>query len=73
MTWTDFRRGWEPVSKGLPSEGGDSMSEDTGSLPDKSNKKEEQGLLAKVKDLAPLFELIIRILELLLKIFRVIS
>jgi hypothetical protein len=39
-------------------------------LPD---KKEEQGpSLARLKDLAPLLNLIIRVLELLLKIFRII-
>jgi hypothetical protein len=68
---TDFRRGWEPVSgKVFPSRGGDSMSKDEDRLP---GKKEEQGPLAKVIDLAPLFELVIRILELVLKILRIIG
>jgi hypothetical protein len=40
-------------------------------LPD---KKEEQGsILSRLNDLAPLLNLIIRILELILKIFRVIK
>jgi hypothetical protein len=36
------------------------------------SKTEERGPLAKVIDLAPLFNLIVRVLELLLKIFRII-
>jgi hypothetical protein len=39
-------------------------------LPD---KKEERDLLAKVRYLAPLFDLAIRILELILKILRIIK
>jgi hypothetical protein len=39
-----------------------------------SDKKEEQDSpLAKVLCLAPLFELVIRLLELMLKIFRIIA
>jgi hypothetical protein len=37
------------------------------------SKKEEQDLLTKVMRLAPLFELALRILELLLKVLGVIS
>jgi hypothetical protein len=67
---TDFRHGREPVSeKGLPSGGGDSMRKGRDRLP---GKKEEHGPLSKVLDLAPLFELVIRILELMLKILRII-
>ena len=39
-------------------------------LPD---KKEERDLLSKVRYLAPLFELILRVIELLLKILRIIN
>jgi hypothetical protein len=45
--------------------------EDRERLPE--SKKEEQDLLTKVRNLAPLLDLIIRILELALKIFRIIS
>jgi hypothetical protein len=48
-----------------------SMSKDTDRRPD--NKKEEQDTLTKVISLAPLFALILQILELLLKIFGVIG
>jgi hypothetical protein len=37
------------------------------------NKKEEQDTLAKVISHAPLFNLIIRLLELLLKVFQIIN
>jgi hypothetical protein len=47
------------------------MSKDKDRLPD--NKKEEQGPLSRVIALAPLFDLIIRVLELALKILRIIS
>jgi hypothetical protein len=46
------------------------MPKGRGSLPD---KKEEQGPLPKVKDLAPLLSLIIQLLELLLKLLKVIN
>ena len=46
------------------------MSRDRDSLP---GKKEEQGPLAKVMNLAPLLDLIIRILELILKVLRIIN
>ena len=39
-------------------------------LPD---KKEERDLLTKVRHLAPLLNLVIRVLELILKIFRIIK
>ena len=68
---TAFRRYREPVrEKGLPSEGGDSMPKGKKLLPD---KKEERDLLTQVRILAPLFDLIIRILELILKILRIIN
>jgi hypothetical protein len=47
------------------------MSEDGSRL--SSDKKEERGPLAKVIDLAPLFDLVLRALELLLKVLRVIN
>jgi hypothetical protein len=47
------------------------MSKDEDRLPD--NKKEEQGPLSKVCAYTPLFELVIRVLELVLKILRIIS
>jgi hypothetical protein len=47
------------------------MSKDKNRLPD--NKKEEQDRLSKVTSLAPLFELVIRILEMVLKILRIIT
>jgi hypothetical protein len=40
-------------------------------LPD--NKKEEKGRLTKVKALTPLLSLIIRILELMLRVLRIIN
>jgi hypothetical protein len=46
------------------------MSKDEDRLPD---KEEEQDRLTKVVSLAPLFELVIRILELVLKILRIIT
>jgi hypothetical protein len=49
------------------------LSDDNDRLPDKSDKKEEQGTLTKVVNLAPLFELVIRVLELTLKILRIIN
>jgi hypothetical protein len=47
------------------------MSKDKDCLPD--NKKEEQGRLSRVIALAPLFALILQLLELLLKICGVIK
>jgi hypothetical protein len=47
------------------------MSKDRESLPE--NKREEQDTLTRVVHLAPLFELVIRVLELLLKILRIIG
>jgi hypothetical protein len=47
------------------------MSKDRGDL--SSDKKEEQGPLSKVLDLAPLLTLILQILELLLKVLGVIK
>jgi hypothetical protein len=47
------------------------LSEDKSSL--SSDKKEEQGPLAKVLDLAPLIALILQALELVLKVLRVIE
>jgi hypothetical protein len=68
-----FRNGWEPVSKGLPSEGGVSALEDDDRLPDKSDKKEEQDpTLTKVVSLAPLLAVILQAIELLLKWLGVI-
>ena len=46
------------------------MPKDRGRLP--GNKKEEQDTLTKVVFLAPLLNLIIRALELILKILRII-
>jgi hypothetical protein len=37
------------------------------------SKTEEQGHLSRVLSLAPLFELVIRVLELVLKILRIIG
>jgi hypothetical protein len=47
------------------------MSKDRESLPE--NKREEQGTLAKVIYLAPLFELALHLLELMLKLLGVIN
>jgi hypothetical protein len=47
-----------------------SMSKDADRRP--GNKKEEQDTLDKVRDLAPLFALILQMLEFLLKLFGVI-
>jgi hypothetical protein len=46
------------------------MSKDRNGLP--GNKKEEQGPLAKVVSLAPLFAAILQLLELLLRLLGVI-
>jgi len=46
------------------------MPNDSGLLPD---KEEERGLLTRVTALVPLFSLIIQILELVLKILKVIN
>jgi hypothetical protein len=47
------------------------MSKDGDRLPD--NKKEEQGILAKVINLAPLCALVLQFLELILKLLGVIN
>ena len=52
-------------------EGGESMSEDRDNL--SGNEKEERGPISKVKSLVPLFDLILRVLELVLKVLRIIN
>jgi hypothetical protein len=59
------------VSRVLPSEGGDVMSEDRDDL--SSDEKEERGPLSTVLSLVPLLDLVIRLLELLLKALRIIN
>jgi len=50
------------------------MPDGDDSLPEREERKtEEQGPLSKMVYLAPLFELVIRILELILKILRIIN
>ena len=65
----------EPESRFSPRREVNVMSDgktpnDSGPLPD---KEEERGLLSKVITLVPLASLIIQILELILKILRVIN
>jgi hypothetical protein len=58
--------------KVFPLMGGDSMPDGKDRLPE-SKKEEQDQTLTKVMRLAPLLDLIIRLLELALKIFRIIS
>jgi hypothetical protein len=57
--------------KVFPLRGGVLMSDDRERLSD--NTEEQDSTLTKVAGLAPLFELAIRVLELLLKILRIIN
>ena len=47
------------------------MSKDENNLPDK--KEERDPILAKLKDLAPLLQLVVQLLELILRVLRIIN
>jgi hypothetical protein len=63
----------EPVSGVLPLVGGDAMSEDRDNLSSDKKTEERDTLLTMAIRLVPLFDLVIRLLELLLRILRIIN